>query len=389
MCRHGWRTVSSHTCGRWRNGFAPIRTGGRDPVLLHPPSTPQITGVSHHFSAPLRLEAERLDLRTTHPFIIARGGKSDHQTVWVRLRDDDGAEGWGEAAPSRYYGETVESVLAALEVYATALPTDPLDLEETERRWELMLRGNPSARSALSAALHDLAAKRLGLPLHRLWGLDPAKAPRSTFTIGIDTPASMRAKVAEAAQYPVLKIKLGTDRDLEILSTIRDATDKELRVDANAAWTVKHAVAMLPVLAEFGVTILEQPVGPRDLDGLAEVRRQARIPVIADESCLTAADIPRLAGKADGINIKLAKCGGLREALRMIATARAHHLLVMVGCMIESSLGITAAAHLTPLVDVVDLDGAALLANDPFTGALIDRGQVTLPTSPGLGVGRR
>ncbi len=339
--------------------------------------------VTHH---PLRLAADLLELRTTHPFVIARGGRADRRTVWVRLCDEEGHEGWGEAAPNRYYGETPESVLAALSVYAEALPADPFDLEAAERRWERTLRGNPAARSALSAALHDLVGKRLGVPLYRLWGLDPASAPRSTFTIGIDTDDVMRAKVAEAAEYPILKIKLGTDRDVEVLRAIRGVTDKEIRVDANAAWTAKQAIAMLPVLEEFGVTLLEQPLAPRDLDGLAEVRRYARLPIVADESCLVSADIPLLVGKVDGINIKLAKCGGLREALRMIAVARAHGMLVMVGCMIESSLGITAAAHLTPLVDHVDLDGAALLAHDPFVGATITGGQVTLPSGPGLGV---
>jgi len=219
-----------------------------------------------------------------------------------------------------------------------------------------------------------------------MWGLDPARAPLSTFTIGIDTPEKIRVKVQEASQYPILKIKLGSDRDLEILRAIRDATDKELRVDANCGWTVKHTIRMLPVLREFGVTVLEQPLPPDQLDGLAQVRHHADIPLIADESCETSADIPRLAGKVDGINIKLAKCGSLREAIRMIAIARACGMTVMVGCMIESSLAITAAAHFTPLVDIVDLDGAALLANDPFKGATIEQGQVRLPTGPGLGV---
>jgi L-alanine-DL-glutamate epimerase-like enolase superfamily enzyme len=222
-----------------------------------------------------------------------------------------------------------------------------------------------------------------------MWGLDPCKAPRSTFTIGLDTPERIRAKVLEAEQYPILKIKLGTDRDIEILRAIRDATDKEIRVDANCGWTVKGAIRMLPILEEFGVTVLEQPLPPEDLDGLAVVTAQSNMPVIADESCVTSIDIPPLAGKVDGINIKLAKCGSLREALRMIAIARAHGLMVMVGCMIESSLGITAAAHVAPLVDIVDLDGAALLANDPFIGAGIDGGQLTLPSGPGLGVRRR
>jgi len=335
------------------------------------------------------MDIELLQLRTKHPFIIARGGQSDYRTVWVRLTDADGQEGWGEAAPTRFYGETAESAVAALNFYGSALPEDPLDLEQAERRWETMLRGNAAARAALSSALHDLAGKRLGVPVYRMWGLDRCNAPQSTFTIGLDTPERIRAKVLEAEQYPVLKVKLGTDRDIEILRAIRDSTSKEVRVDANCGWTVKRTIRMLPVLKEFGVTVLEQPLRPEDLDGLAAITAQSDIPVIADESCVTSLDIPPLVGKVDGINIKLAKCGSLREAIRMIAIARAHGMMVMVGCMIESSLGITAAAHFTPLVDIVDLDGAALLANDPFVGAHIDGGQVTLPSGPGLGVRRR
>jgi L-alanine-DL-glutamate epimerase-like enolase superfamily enzyme len=339
--------------------------------------------------APLRLEAEVLSLQTKYPFKIARHEHFEIRTVLVKLRDGDGAEGWGEATPQRFYGETPETVLAALEVYATVLPEDPLDLEEAERRFEATLAGNNSARAALSTALHDLAGKRLGIPIHRMWGLDPARAPMSTFTIGIDTAEIIRKKVLEAEPYPILKIKLGSDRDMEILNAIRDVTQKELRVDANCGWDVKHAIRMLPVLEEYGVTVLEQPLPAEDLDGLAEIRRHARIPLIVDESCLTSADIPRVAGRVDGINIKLAKTGGLREAVRMIHIARAHHLMVMVGCMVESSIAITAAAQFTPLVDIVDLDGAALLAHDPYVGATIHGGQLRLPSGPGLGVSAR
>ncbi len=338
---------------------------------------------------PLRLTTELLTLHTRHPFIIARGGQSEYRTLMVKITDADGIEGWGEAAATRFYGETRETVEAALATYAPLLGDDPFQLEAIESRLETALQRNAAARVAISTALHDLVGKRLGLPLWKYWGLDRVKAPRSTFTIGIDTPEMIRQKVAEAAEYPILKVKLGSDDDIGILRTMRDATDRELRVDANCGWTAAHAVRMLPVLEEFGVTVLEQPVAPDDLDGLRQVHRRARIPIIADESCVTAADIPRLVGRVDGINIKLAKCGSLREALRMIAIARAHQLTVMVGCMIESSLGITAAAHFTPLVDIVDLDGAALLRDDPFTGAAIAGGQVTLPDAPGLGVVRR
>jgi L-alanine-DL-glutamate epimerase-like enolase superfamily enzyme len=337
----------------------------------------------------LRLETEVLNLSTRHPFIIARGSTTDYRTVMVRLIDEDGVEGWGEAAPTSYYGETTETVLASLKAYGSVLPADPSLLEEAEAAFETRLHRNPAARAALSAALHDLAGKRLGVPVYRMWGLDPARAPQSTFTIGMDTPERIRMKVKEAEQYPILKIKLGSDRDLDILKAIRDTTTKEIRVDANCGWTVKHAIRMLPVLEEFGVTVLEQPLPPRNHEGLGQIRRQARIPLIADEDCEVSGDIPPLVGQVDGINIKLAKCGGLREALRMIAIARAHQMMVMVGCMTESSLAITAAAHFTPLVDIVDLDGAALLAKDPMVGATIDGGRVRLPTGAGLGVSRR
>lgn len=340
----------------------------------------------------LKLFVEQSSITTRHPFVIARGSTNGYKRAWVRIVDGDSAEGWGEADPSSIYGESLETVLAAFERLASHLPRDPFDIETAEARWEQVVPRNGSARSALSAALHDLVGKKLGQPLWRLWGLDPTKTPQSSFTIGLDTTDKIREKVREAKPYPILKVKLGTDRDEEILKTIRDATDKPIRVDANAGWTVPRAKQLIPVLKEFGVEFLEQPLVPEDLEGLAEVRRVAAahyMPVVVDESCLVSADIPRLAGRADGINIKLSKCGSLREALRMIATARAHGMLVMVGCMIETSLGITAAAHLTPLVDAADLDGAALTVDDPFTGATIEQGQIRLPTEPGLGVRRR
>src|SRR6185312_562488 len=340
----------------------------------------------------LKLLVEQVSITTRHPFVIARGSTNGYKRAWVRLVDGEGLEGWGEADPSSFYGETLETVLAAFERLKSHLPSDPFELEAAEARWEQVVPRNGAARAALSAALHDLVGKKLGQPLWRIWGLDPKRAPLSSFTIGLETNEKIVAKVNEAQEYPILKVKLGTDRDEEILETIRGATDKPIRVDANAGWDVARAKQMIPVLKLYGVEFLEQPLVPDDLDGLAEVRKVAakhQLPVVVDESCLIAADIPRLAGRVDGINIKLAKCGSLREALRMIATARAHSMLVMVGCMIETSLGITAAAHFTPLVDAADLDGAALTVDDPFTGATIAQGQIRLPTEPGLGVKRR
>ena len=339
---------------------------------------------------PLTLSSEVVTIHTRHPFIIARGGRSEYQVLLVRLCDSDGTEGWGEAYPSSYYGESIAGVQEAFQAASRALPSDVFDLEGAEARFREVAPRSAAARAALSIALHDIAGKKMGQPLYRLWGLDPRRAPKSSFTIGIDTPEKMKAKVLEASEYAIYKIKLGTDQDEALLRTIREVTNKPIRVDANAGWTRERAMAMLPVLKEYGVDLLEQPLPPEDLEGIAAVQRASPgIPVVVDESCLVATDIPKVAGAVDGINIKLAKCGSLREALRMIATARAHGLLVMVGCMIETSIGITSAAHFTPLVDVVDLDGAALCDNDPYAGAAIAGGRITLPTGPGLGVRRR
>jgi L-alanine-DL-glutamate epimerase-like enolase superfamily enzyme len=337
----------------------------------------------------MKLEHEIVTLRTTHPFIIARGGSSEYRVVRVTLTAPDGAQGWGEAAPSKFYGETADTVVDVLPLLAQALEgSDGWSLEALEHGVAKAIRFNGAARAAVSAALHDLMGKRLGVPVYKLWGLDPSASPLTSFTVGIaPDEATLRARVAEAAQYPVLKIKLGSTWDERIVRIVRElAPKKVLRVDANAAWTPKHALKMVPILQELGVEFVEQPLPPEDLEGLRFVRERSTLPIVADESCIVASDIPKLAGVVDGINIKLAKCGGLREALRMIATARAHGMLVMAGCMIESSLGITAAAHFAPLLDCVDLDGAALVSNDPYVGATIDGGVIRLPERAGLGV---
>jgi L-alanine-DL-glutamate epimerase-like enolase superfamily enzyme len=337
----------------------------------------------------MKLSYERIVVHTANPFVIARGGHSEYTRVRVRLADADGVDGIGEAAPSLFYGETADTVVAALEQLRPVVEgADAWALEDLEQSLARALRGNAAARMAVSAAAHDIVGKRLGVPLYRLWGLTPADAPPSSFTIAI-TPneEELVRRVEQAAAYPVLKVKLGTDRDDDIVRAVRGAAPgKTLRVDANAAWTPKQALAMIERLARYGVEFVEQPLPAEDVDGLRFVRERSALPIIADESCVTSADIPRLAGAVDGINIKLAKCGGLREAQRMIAAARAHGMRVMMGCMIETSLGITAAAHLAPLLDYADLDGAALLADDPHAGATIEAGRIFIPDAPGLGV---
>lgn len=344
----------------------------------------------------MKLSFERFTLHPRVPFAIARGTTTSYERVMVRLSDDTGTEGWGEAAPNIYYHETADSVVAALPRLErvvgrsrTIRSLEDCDVLEEWMRSEAP--GDASARAAISAAAHDLLGKHRGQPLWRVFDVDPAMAPMSSFTIAISRDdAEIRRRVEEAHRYPILKIKLGSDRDEWIVRIVRQgAPDKLLRADANAAWDVKTATRMAQVLSDNGFELLEQPVAAADVEGLRTLTAESPIPIIADESCITSGDVRALAGAVHGINIKLSKCGGLAEARRMIADARRLEMRVMLGCMIESSLGITAAAHLAPLVDYADLDGAALLAQDPFTGASIEDGLIRLPAGPGLGVERR
>jgi L-alanine-DL-glutamate epimerase-like enolase superfamily enzyme len=314
----------------------------------------------------------------------------------VRLIDDAGVEGWGEAAPNVYYKESVDTVLSALprleQVVARSRTIGSLhDIDVLEEWMHAELRGDASARAAVSAAAHDLLGKKEGKPVWKLFGLEPMHSPPSSYTIAIpENESDLVRRVEEAHHYPILKVKLGTDRDEWIVRTVkRVAPNKLLRVDANAAWKVSQAIAMSRSLADLGVELLEQPVAANDIEGLRQVTEQSPIPVIADESCVTASDIPRLADAVHGINIKLSKCGGLAEARRMAHDAERADLKVMLGCMIESSLGISALAQLAPLADYADLDGAALLSDDPFRGVTIEDGFIKLSDQPGLGVRAR
>ena len=339
----------------------------------------------------MKITWETFTIRAKHPFKISRSVQESVERVWVRV-EADGEEGWGEADPSPYYGETAGTVTAALERMRPVVEAAPAPegIEVLERELKGAIGHNGSAHAAVSAALHDLAGKRAGLPLWKMWGLEPSEAPLSSFTIGLDDPEVVRAKVVEAAAYPILKVKLGTDRDEEILSTICDAAapDTVIRVDANAAWTAREAIERIAMLCDYGVEFVEQPLHPADREGYRFLHSRSALPVIVDESCVDSSDVPGLVGLADGINIKLAKCGGPREALRMIHSARACGLSVMMGCMLETSLGIAPAAHLASLLDYADLDGAALLAEDPFTGPGLDGPAIRVGDAPGLGVDR-
>lgn len=334
----------------------------------------------------IRVDVRPLTLEPEHPFRIARSEHTVYHHRLVRL-EHEGDEGWGEAAPTPRYGETAETVDVALERLAAGLGDDPYAMDAIERRWDGILGDHFAAKTALSVALHDLVARRHGLPLYRWFGLDLDRTPPTSFTIGIDEPGAMRRKVEEAEAYPILKIKMGFEGDIEVLETIRDATDRPIRVDANEGWTRAEALARLPYLEALDVELLEQPVAAADREGLALVSAATPIPVVADESCRTLADLADLVGVVDVVNVKVAKTGSLARAFHLMTAARALHLGVFLGCMVESSLGIAAAAHLAPLADWVDLDGHLLLRDDPFEGLRLEDGRVLPdPDAPGLGV---
>jgi L-alanine-DL-glutamate epimerase-like enolase superfamily enzyme len=323
-----------------------------------------------------------LDLRLRHTFRIARGASDVRENLLVEL-EHEGRVGLGEAAPIKRYGEDRASAAAAVAEMARRLG-DPRAFARAAR--EAAVPGQRAAEAAVDMALHDLAARRMGVPLFEMLGLDPTRTPRTSFTIGLDAPEVVARKVREASAYPILKVKMGAADDRAVLSAVRDATDRPIRVDANEGWTPADARERLDWLAGLGVELVEQPLPADQVEETRALRKTSVLPFYADESVHVAEDIPRLAGAFDGINIKLMKCGGIAEALRMIAVARAHGMKVMLGCMIESSLAITAAAHLSPLVDTADLDGNLLLERDPFAGATVTNGRLVLPEEPGLGV---
>jgi L-alanine-DL-glutamate epimerase-like enolase superfamily enzyme len=324
-----------------------------------------------------------IDLHLRHTFRLARGASDVRHNVVVEL--DDGTHvGLGEAAPIARHEQDRESTHAALEVMAGRLRDSP-EYDRAARR--AAVPGQTAAEAAVDMALHDLAAKRLGVPLYEVLGLLPGPGPETSFTIGLDAPEVVAAKVREAAAYAVLKVKMGSDDDRAVLEAVRDTSPSQrLRVDANEGWTREGAVERLQFLARLGVEFVEQPLPADQLEETRALRRSSPIPFFADESVHRAEDIPRLAGAFDGINIKLMKCGGIGEALRMIEVARGQGMKVMLGCMIESSLAITAAAHLSALVDACDLDGNALVVDDPFVGATLEKGRLVVPDLPGLGV---
>lgn len=316
------------------------------------------------------------------PFRISRETKTVVRNLFLEL---DG--GVGEASPCPYFGDTLDTQFGELADVISQLGEDPFEIEEIMRRVSHITTSRV-LRAAVDIALHDLIGKRLNQPLYLLFGLNRKRAPQSSFTIGIDKTETMVKQAVAAKLFPILKIKLGGPDDLNVMRKMRDALpDKVFRVDANGGWhDAKEAIKYIDALAELKIEFVEQPLPPAASDELKKVFQKSKLPIFLDESVRESSDVPKVIGMCHGVNIKLMKCGGIREAIRTIHTARAHGLQIMLGCMLESSVAVTAAAHISALVDYADLDGAILLADDPYIGMKLDHGWIHLPSGPGLGV---
>ncbi|OQP58053.1 dipeptide epimerase [Niastella vici] len=333
----------------------------------------------------MKVAYKTFNLPFRYPFTISKGTKTHQPSLVVQL-EFRGVVGYGEAPAITYYNIPVEKMVADLE--QKKLFVEKFAFTDPERYWHYLHHLYPQNNflvCALDMAAWDLYGKIRQQPLYKLWNTDIEKAPATDYTIGIDTIEKMVAKMQEKP-WPIYKIKLGTDQDLEIVTALRKHTNAIFRVDANAAWTAGEALEKLPVLRDLGVEFVEQPLAKDDWEGMKRLYHESPLPLIADESCVTEADVKKCHGYFHGINIKLTKCSGITPARRMIAEARSLNLQVMVGSMNESTIGSAAIAHLSPLLDYVDMDGPLLLAEDIATGIQFNHGKIICSDKPGLGV---
>ncbi len=334
----------------------------------------------------MKLKLHTFDLPLRHVFTIARESIAVQRTLIVEL-EEEGVSGYGEATTNAYYGATIRTMTDALVSVEDELLRR--DIDDPAQLWDDLypaLHEHPFAQCALDQAAHDLWGKRLGQPVYQLWGLSLHQLPVSNYTIGIDTIETMVRKMQEFPDWPIYKIKLGTDHDLEIVRQLRQHTNAVFRVDANCGWTAEQTLENAQALKEWNVEFIEQPLPAECWEDMRRVHDRCVLPVIADESCIIPADVDRCVNHFHGINIKLSKCGGLTPARRMIQRARELQMRVMVGCMTESTVGISAIAQLLPLLDYVDMDGALLLAQDIATGVRVEQGRCIYPSTPGHGV---
>ena len=355
---------------------APLLTGCRE-------RRPAKTGLNGR----MQLQFEPYELQLTHTFTVSSYSRKTTPDVQVRI-DYEGYTGFGEASMPPYLGQTVESVCSFLRKVDLGQFRDPFDLEDILAYVDALSEGDSAAKAAVDIALHDLVGKLMGQSWYRIWGLDPAKAPDTTYTIGIDTPEVVREKTRECdGRFNILKAKVGVPGDKETIRAIREITSVPIAVDANQGWKDREeALDMIHWLAEQGIVMVEQPMPKEQIDDIAWLRERTPLPIFADEAVQRLADIKALEGAYDGINIKLMKCTGMREAWKMVNYARAEGMKVMVGCMTETSCAVSAAAQLSPAVDFADLDGNLLISNDRFDGMKVVDGKISLPDRPGIGI---
>ena len=337
-------------------------------------------------SGKLQLSFFPYELKLRHAFNLARYSRTTTPDVQVQL-SYDGIVGYGEASMPPYLGESVESVTKFLSSLDLEQFNDPFKIEDILSYVDSVAPNNRAAKASIDIALHDLLGKIMGQPWYKIWGLDPAKTPNTSFTIGIDTAEVVRQKVKEAAPYKVLKVKMGLDNDKETIEVIRSMTNVPFCVDANQGWKNKEeALELCNWLKEKGCLFVEQPFDKAMIDETAWLRERSPLPLFADEAFQRLPDIPKFKGVYDGINIKLMKSTGMHEAYKMVVLAKALGMKVMIGCMTETSCAVTAAANLSPLVYFADLDGNLLIANDRFSGMTVENGKITLHDIPGIGI---
>lgn len=335
---------------------------------------------------PLKLRFRPFELKLKHVFTIATNSRTTTPDIQTEL-EWNGVIGYGEASLPPYLKETQESVMQFLSRVNLASFTNPFLMEDIQDYVDGLSEGDMAAKASFDIALHDLVGKLIGQPWYKMWGLNPEKTPVTSFTIGIDTPEVVRQKVKEAAEFKILKVKLGRDTDKEMVETIRSVTDVPICADANQGWTDRQlALDMCHWLKDKGVVFVEQPLPKTAHDDLAWLTQNSPIPIIGDEGVQSLEDVVPASQIYSGINIKLMKCGGIRAARKMITLARALNMKVMIGCMTETSCAIAAAAQLSPLVDWADLDGNLLISNDIFDGPRVVNGKISLSPNPGIGI---
>jgi len=349
----------------------------------HPSTNP---GKKKPLTGKLKLSFEPYELQLKHAFTLASSSRTTTPVILTKL-EFDGYTGYGEASMPPYLGESHDTAWNFLSKVDLSGFSDPFLIEDILEYIDSIAPGNPAAKASVDIALHDLIGNILEIPLHKLWGLNPEHTPNTSFTIAIDTPEVVRQKVEEASGFRILKVKLGGGNDREMINTVREITDVPLCVDVNQGWTdKKSALDLIHWLKEKGIVFVEQPMPKEKVDEITWLTDNSPLPIIADEAVQRLKDMTDLKGIYSGVNIKLMKCTGLREAWKMINFARAYGMTVMLGCMTETSCGVSAAAQLSPMVDFADLDGNLLISNDVFEGVKVINGKLMLPDRPGIGV---